>query len=1082
MHDKTFSDIAVDQSGNIFLTNNFGGNILKLDSEGNIIKSLITSGSSDGYLWLPQALAIAPNGDLYVMDQGTRIQKFNKEGLFLKKVSPVVQYTNNSMAAHMSIDRLGNLYAYNSQNNFINVFDKNDEEVKRIDGVNGPFTIDIAVSKLLISQDTYVEEYISDQSLYKAFITGKIYQDKNSNCSFDSNESFLTDIVLKAEPGPFYGFADDSGNYTIPVEAGSYTVSPLLPQERGRDILATCPVSSPPVILVSTIDSKVVGPDFGLEVTLSPHLNVNLSSNRRRRCFENVTTVSYSNTGFAPAANAKVTVQFPAEVIFKSASMPFTRDSKGNYVFAVGDLQPNQHGIITIKDSVSCADPNIRGLTVCTRAWITPTNTYPTPPTYNRADMAVEASATNEEQARFVLKNKGQGAMTDSLTYRVYQDLELSLTGKYKLAAGDSLVLKFPTESRVLRVEADQPQEHPIKTIASADLEMKKANTTGLPDVAMMAMPKDDPEPEITEECLPIIDSFDPNDKQVVPVGLTSEKYTPTNTLLRYTVRFQNTGTDVAYRVVVVDTLSAELDMSTFAVGAVSHPYKLAVSGKERPVLTFTFDNIMLPDSGTNQAGSNGAIQFSIKPKAGLAEKHLIENFADIFFDYNEPVRTNTTQNRIYDMPPVVSTKPLSAQQVEVSPVITSFSPAQSRLGGIVTLTGKNFTAASAGNKVTFNGVMAQILSASVSELKVTVPNNSYTGKIKVVTPDGASSSATEFVVFQPPTISAVSLAEAVPGTVVTITGNHFSPITTQDTITFGDVAARVLSATTSQLQVEVPTGATLGKIVLKTLGGMVESQQAFKVWYLPTITNFTPAKGKAGTLLTLNGTNFAEVANRNVVKIGTVPLDVLQATQEKLEIRVPATAVTGKLSVQTPGGTAATATDFVFVPAPVITSFNPPSGNAGTTVTITGKNFNADGAADVITFNGKEAPVVRATETELVVKAPKGVTTGALVVTGAGGQATGQDFVVNYLSTDEAISVYPNPTAGEVVVNWFKANYQVQSISVYDAVGKEVIKHIIGNLPNDEVRLSIAHYGKGVYLVRIKTSEGVVMKRITVL
>lgn len=32
----------------------------------------------------------------------------------------------------------------------------------------------------------------------------------------------------------------------------------------------------------------------------------------------------------------------------------------------------------------------------------------------------------------------------------------------------------------------------------------------------------------------------------------------------------------------------------------------------------------------------------------------LIENRADIFFDYNPAVRTNTTTNRIYDVPPVV--------------------------------------------------------------------------------------------------------------------------------------------------------------------------------------------------------------------------------------------------------------------------------------------------------------------------------------------------------------------------------------------------------------------------------------------
>jgi uncharacterized repeat protein (TIGR01451 family) len=152
-------------------------------------------------------------------------------------------------------------------------------------------------------------------------------------------------------------------------------------------------------------------------------------------------------------------------------------------------------------------------------------------------------------------------------------------------------------------------------------------------------------------DCQQIVDSFDPNDKLVTPTGRTAENFTATGTALHYKIRFQNTGTDVAYRVVVADTLSEHLDMSTLQVEAASHPYLFEVSGKGRPVLTWTFNNIMLPDSTRNEPGSHCFVQFSIKPKADLPEKTAIENFVDIFFDYNSPVRTNVILNRIYDMP-----------------------------------------------------------------------------------------------------------------------------------------------------------------------------------------------------------------------------------------------------------------------------------------------------------------------------------------------------------------------------------------------------------------------------------------------
>ncbi|WP_082893648.1 IPT/TIG domain-containing protein [Rufibacter ruber] len=925
-----------------------------------------------------------------------------------------------------------------------------------------------------------VQLYDTTSATYSGFIHGNIYDDQNLNCQFEPNEKGIEGIIVTALPGPFFGITDSKGNYSINFPKGSYTIKPILPgNSASRIITPSCTTIKN--VNVTQENSVIENIDFGNTVEESPYLNVSLSSNRRRRCMENVTTVTYSNTGFAPASNAKVTLQFPTEVIFKSASMPFTRDSKGNYVFVVGDLQPNQQGTITIKDSVSCADPTIRGLTVCTKAWITPVNQYTAPPTYNRADVAIAASETPENQARFVLRNQGQGAMTDSLSYRVLQNMELSLTGKYKLAIGDSLVLKFPTASRVIRVEADQPQGHPLKTIVSANLEMKKANTTGLPDIAMMAMPPNDPEPEITEECLPIIDSFDPNDKQVIPVGRTAEKYTPTSSSLRYTIRFQNTGNDVAYKVVVVDTLSADLDMSTFQVGAVTHPYTFTVSGKERPILTFTFNNIMLPDSGTNQAGSNGAIQFSIKPKANLPEKHLIENYADIFFDYNEPVRTNITQNRIFDIPPVISDKQLVAHEVVVSPNITSFSPTQGRAGQTVTIRGKNFSTNAFANKVSINGHLALILASTAEELKVVVPSNAFSGKIRVVTPDGSATTGPDFIIFQPPTITSVSPAEAVPGTSITISGTHFSTDLTLDTVYFNGVKAKITQASTTQLKVEVPATATKGKVLLKTLGGQVETQQPFMVWHHPTITSFSPGKGKTGTVVNLSGMNFAEDVKRNLVTLGSAKAEVTAASANSLTVTVPANAETEKIQVETPGGTARTASDFIFVPAPVISSFSPTSGYAGTTVTITGEHFGADHQTDVIYFNNTVAAILEATNTKLVVKAPKGVITGNLSVKGAGGEAIGAEFLVPDLSKEEALSIYPNPTQGNVTINWYKANYQVQNIEVFDSVGKRLFTAIGENVPGDEVQLNLFTYGAGVYTLRVLTTDGPILKRLVV-
>ena len=134
--------------------------------------------------------------------------------------------------------------------------------------------------------------------------------------------------------------------------------------------------------------------------------------------------------------------------------------------------------------------------------------------------------------------------------------------------------------------------------------------------------------------------SYDPNDKAVTPGDGDAGTIYGTDTLLTYRIRFQNTGTDTAFTVVVKDTLQMDLDMETLIPGPSSHPYTLSV--EDERTLVFTFDNIMLPDSFVNEPASNGFVFFDIRPIEGTAYGTVIENTAAIYFDFNPPVITNT--------------------------------------------------------------------------------------------------------------------------------------------------------------------------------------------------------------------------------------------------------------------------------------------------------------------------------------------------------------------------------------------------------------------------------------------------------
>jgi hypothetical protein len=137
--------------------------------------------------------------------------------------------------------------------------------------------------------------------------------------------------------------------------------------------------------------------------------------------------------------------------------------------------------------------------------------------------------------------------------------------------------------------------------------------------------------------------SWDPNDITVSPKGIGAMGYVPTDTRLEYRIRFQNTGNDTAYRVVVLDTLSSLLDINTFEFMNASHP--VVVEMDTNRIVSFTFDNIFLVDSTTNEEESHGQINFFISPKQGIADSSSIYNKAAIYFDFNPPVITNEVVN-----------------------------------------------------------------------------------------------------------------------------------------------------------------------------------------------------------------------------------------------------------------------------------------------------------------------------------------------------------------------------------------------------------------------------------------------------
>lgn len=180
-----------------------------------------------------------------------------------------------------------------------------------------------------------------------------------------------------------------------------------------------------------------------------------------------------------------------------------------------------------------------------------------------------------------------------------------------------------------------------------------------------------------------------------------------------------------------------------------------------------------------------------------------------------------------------------------------------------------------------------------------------------------------------------------------------------------------------------------------------------------PTITSFTPDTGPVGTTVTITGTNFSSTPL--VTFYNNRAATVTASTPTSITTTVPASSATGKISVTANCMTVQTATNFTVgaAPVPTITSFTPVSGLVGTTVTITGTNFNTTPANNIVRFNGTAATVASSTATSIVTTVPTGATTGKITVqVGTPTATSAANFTVTVPAATITINPQPQSTA----------------------------------------------------------------------
>ncbi len=195
----------------------------------------------------------------------------------------------------------------------------------------------------------------------------------------------------------------------------------------------------------------------------------------------------------------------------------------------------------------------------------------------------------------------------------------------------------LPTYGDIIRLVLDMPSEENIGDTLTF-------NSTAFSTDGMNA------DTAQTNYSTALLCAYDPNDKLVSPSRPSEENYILDGEQLLYTIRFQNTGNDTAFNIRIEDQLDLDLDWSTFRPLSASHTFETTLT--DEGMVTFFFNDILLPDSTTNFLLSQGYVNYSIYPKNGLPEATNLTNSASIFFDSNPPIITNQTSNKFtYQLP-----------------------------------------------------------------------------------------------------------------------------------------------------------------------------------------------------------------------------------------------------------------------------------------------------------------------------------------------------------------------------------------------------------------------------------------------
>ncbi|MBX7226024.1 MAG: T9SS type A sorting domain-containing protein [Chitinophagales bacterium] len=499
----------------------------------------------------------------------------------------------------------------------------------------------------------YLVKIDSLGNVYNNLIQGNVVGDMDNNCVFNEDtDVHMRDITVTANIDNYmlYTSTDAAGNYQFATNSSGFIK--VAPRNNFRYPLWKGGSCSDTITVVLSTAQSVDSIDFNFQPTvICKNLTVDVALRRFRHFDPVYYDVRYCNTGTQQAKQAYIDISvdplLEMDVVTSQDGnvFPFVDLGDNVYRLEVGDVSIFDCGTFIVQ--LHERPEAVLGQTVCIESHIYPDDVC----TLARYEGSIiEASAEClGDSVRLQLRNKGQGMVTPK-PYFVIEDQVIRKSHNYLLASDEILTEMLPADSgKTYRILAEQedgfPQEIGDRYTTAAIEGCRPVPGNPFSTGNILPFPNYDGAPYFSTDCKVIVGSFDPNEKTASPIGYGSEHFIEKNTAIDYTIYFQNTGNDTAYKVVVIDTISPSLDINTISSIVTSHNFQF--ERIDSNVVRFVFDSIYLVDSFQNEPLSHGFIKFNIQQTKENPKDTKIYNSAAIYFDRNAPIVTNATFHTI---------------------------------------------------------------------------------------------------------------------------------------------------------------------------------------------------------------------------------------------------------------------------------------------------------------------------------------------------------------------------------------------------------------------------------------------------